>query len=905
MKKILSAEAQSLVVKLEGVLSRVENPARYLGGEGNGIDKDFDDCVGRMVLLFPDTYEVGMSNNGSRVLYHVVNREEDLLCETSFAPWMDMADEMRQAGIPLYSHESYTPLNEFDLVGISLQTELNYTNVPYVLELSGIPSWSAERGINDPFIVGGGPVMANPEPVADFYDFFVIGDGEVLAPAITRIVGAGRRANKDRITILTELAELKGIYVPSLMAIKLNEHGEWIPDEDAVAKGSYLRTKGVQRTWVEVLNKDDYPVQNLIPNGKLVHNRFSVEVMRGCTQGCRFCQAGYWYRPNRELQPDDVIEIAQKGLKATGEKELGLLSLSTADYSQVEKVTDILIDKEEFNNIDVSLPSLRANSFGQTLAQKVAAIKGGRSATFAPETGSERLRILINKTISDDDMYQAAENVYSSGFNNIKLYTMVGLPTENLEDMEAFCGLIQGLITIGQKHNRQNKVHASIGIMVPKPFTPMQWVGFMGKEKVMTHINFVRERFRKNKNVRISWTEWDEAHLESFYSRGDRSLAPMIYEAYQSGIVFESFRENFNYAKWNEIWEKYNVNQDRIFVERSHEETFPWDFIHAGTSKGYLKSEYKKMFLVDSAPVPDCKWGDSDCQKCGIPGNGLDTQLADTPKMEAPSRKPEEVRALFHERKHKLRDNYHYVIKYSKSELAKYLPHQNTMDFFSRAFTRMNITLKFSKGFSPRPLVQNLGALPLGLGTECEEVQVTLLDELPVDGTILSNLNAVFPRGLEVLDITRVENKKLRIPEEVSYSLEMSLDPSKVNSTIWGPQAELFPKTIALFEKGELPAVFNHRGKKNDIQDEVIEMSINVDGSLFFKLKVNSSGASVSPFVAVASFTGCTIDEARQTKITKKALYFETEDGRARIKRKRKRKVVPTVDTVVKEFIDE
>lgn len=880
MKKNLSQEAQDLVRKLEPILSRVENPARYLGGEGNGVDKDFDQCVGRMALLFPDTYEVGMSNNGSRILYHVINREPDLLAETSFAPWMDMGQELKDAGIPLYTHESYTPIHQFDLVGISLQTELNYTNVPYVLELSGIPAWSAERGLEDPFVVGGGPVMANPEPVADFYDFFVIGDGEVLAPQIVRIVGEGRRASKDRVSILTELAELKGIYVPSLMAIKLSDQGEWIPDTEAEAKGSYQRTKGIQRTWIDVLNKDDYPIDNLIPNGKLIHNRFSLEVMRGCTQGCRFCQAGYWYRPNRELEPDAVIEIAQKGLKATGEKELGLLSLSTADYSQVEKVTDILIDKEEFNHIDVSLPSLRANSFGQSLAQKVAAIKGGRSATFAPETGSERLRKIINKTISDNDMYQAAENVFSAGFNKIKLYTMVGLPTENLEDMEAFCGLIQGLVDIGKKHGNGNQVHAAVGIMVPKPFTPMQWVGFMPFDKTMEHINYVRERFRYNKNVRISWTEWKEAHLESFYSRGDRSIAPMIYEAYQEGMVFESFRENFNYDKWTEIWEKYDVNQDRIFGERSFDETFPWDYIHAGTSKGYLKNEYKKMFLVDSEPVPDCKWGESDCQKCGIPGNYLDTQLADTPKVEAPSRSAQEVRELFHERKHALKDNFHYIIRYSKNQLAKYLPHQNTMEFFSRAFTRLGIEMKYSKGFSPRPVIQNLGALPLGLGTECEEIQVTLLEELPLDGRTLSDLNAVFPRGLEVVEIIPSTNKKLRIPDVVTYTLDIDDLDKQLK----------FETAINQFASGELPAVENHRGKLVEVQSEVVAIQVTPQGLLEFKLKVNSSGASVSPFVAVASFVGCTIEESRQTTITKKELYFEQEGGRDRVKRKRKRK---------------
>jgi radical SAM superfamily enzyme YgiQ (UPF0313 family) len=279
---------------------------------------------------------------------------------------------------------------------------------------------------------------------------------------------------------------------------------------------------------VEVLNKEDYPVRNLVPHMKLVHERFSVEVMRGCTQGCRFCQAGYWYRPNRELNADAVVEISRAGLAATGETELGLLSLSTADYGPVEKVLDALIDQDDFEDISVSLPSLRANSFGQGLARKAAALSNGKSATFAPETGSERLRKMINKTISDQDMYEAAESVFANGFSNVKLYTMVGLPTENLDDMRAFCGLIDKLNTIAQKYNRRNTIHASIGILVPKPFTPMQWVPFHPEEEVMRHIRFVREAFKYVKSVRISWSDYGLAHVESFYSRGDRKLAPRI-----------------------------------------------------------------------------------------------------------------------------------------------------------------------------------------------------------------------------------------------------------------------------------------------------------------------------------------------------------------------------------------
>ncbi len=844
--------------KLEKILPKVENPARYMGGEANGSRKDFDEMVGTIALVFPDTYEVGMSNNGTRILYHIVNSAPDLLAELSFAPWMDMSKLMKENDVPLYTHESYTPINKFDVVGITLQTEMNYTNIPYILELSGIPAWSAERGEKDPFVVGGGPCMANPEPVADFYDLFVIGDGEVLAPTITRMIGQGRKEGKSRGELLIELSELHGVYVPSLLDVKLSDKKEWIPNLEA--KGSYKNTKGVKRTWVEVLDKENYPKNNIIPNTKLVHDRFAIEVMRGCTQGCRFCQAGYWYRPNRELEPDAVVEIAKAGLGSTGEKELSLLSLSTADYSQVENVTDKLIDDDFFHNVEVSLPSLRANSFGQSLAQKVAAIKGGRSATFAPETGSERLRKVINKTITDEDMYKAAHSVFKAGFNKIKLYTMVGLPTENLADMEAFCNLIQGLYDIGLQYGAHKQIHASIGILVPKPFTPMQWSGFMEREKVMSHIYFVKERFYRNKGVRITWTGWEEAHIETFFSRGDRSQSAMIYEAYQEGQVFESHSENHNYRLWTSLWEKYGYDQNRMFGERSFDEVFPWDFIHAGTSKPYLKAEYQKMYLTDTDFVYDCKWSKDDCNKCGVPGNYEDIQLANDPEVKAPNRSPDEVRELFQSRKDERPEKYRYMLVFEKRGLSKFLPHQNTMNFIERAFHRLKVPMNYSKGFSPRPKISNKGALPLGLETFCEELMVEFLEALPTVEVeeFLEKLNKIFPKGMKITKYTLHEEKKMPTPLTTLYHFD----------------GEYRPEALELYKKGELPNVVNHRGKEIAIQPQLAEV-YEADNKLYARAYVNISGTTISPFLIFASLLDVSLEDVRQLNMSKVSMSYE------------------------------
>jgi radical SAM family uncharacterized protein/radical SAM-linked protein len=842
--------------ELERILPFVKNPGRYIGGENNQVAKDPAGLLASMALVFPDAYELGMSHNGTKVLYHILNREPDLAAERAFAPMPDMADKLRERGLPLYTLESYRPISAFEAVGISLQTELNYTNVPYVLELGGIPAWAKDRAENDPFVIGGGPCMANPEPVADFFDLFVIGDGEILAAEVLRRIGQGRKAGWSREQILRDLAALKGIYVPRFLATVESPRGEIVPAVDG-SQGPYLRAKSIQRAWVEVLDKNDYPVRNLVPHVKLVHDRFSVEVMRGCTQGCRFCQAGYWYRPNRELNADAVVELARAGLAATGETELGLLSLSTADYGPVEKVMDALIDQDDFEDISLSLPSLRANSFGQGLARKAAALNGGKSATFAPETGSERLRKMINKTISDKDMYEAAEGVFKNGFHNIKLYTMVGLPTENLDDMRAFCGLIDNLNRIGQKYNRRNTVHASIGILVPKPFTPMQWVPFMEEEKVKEHIRFVREAFRYVKSVRISWSEYGLAHVESFYSRGDRRQSALIYEAYKRGMVFESFGEHFSYDGWKALWAENGYPQERMFRERALDEVFPWDFIHAGANKGFLKNEYKKMYVEDSAPVPDCKWGD--CQKCGIPGNGEDTRLSPMPeKHVAISRTPEEIKELADARKQKRGGIFPYHLIYSKAGLSRYIAHQNTLDIFERAFRRLRLPLNYSEGFNPRPVIKNTGAVPLGLESRKELLVIEFRQRLQGDpAEWCRRLSVLMPKGMEVVSLAPVGRARMPRIETITFRLGS-----------YSGGLEALEGGARRFAEGTYGRFAANRGKDIDLGSEIDSVWME-NGELCLKVKAQPSGAAISPYLAYAGLLGVEPEALRSEPIAK------------------------------------
>ena len=853
-----------ILEKLGVVLSAVESPARYMGGEANSVIKNAEQITGSMALVFPDLYEIGMSHNGTKVLYHCINREADLLCEVAFAPWFDMAKLMREHNIPLYTHATWSPVRDFDLIGISMQTELNFTNVPFVLELAQVPVWSRDRKDSDPLVVGGGPSVANPEPIADFFDLFVVGDGEELTPKLIRLVGAMRKDNVPRAEILRELSTLDGIYVPSLLPLKTKIEGEGIVGEVVPAEpatGSYTHTKGVKRIWVETLKPELYPVANLVANMPLVHDRFAIEVSRGCTQGCRFCQAGIWYRPARELPPDDVMDLAKLGLKATGERQIGLLSLSSADYGPIEKLTDAIIDDVYFDSVDVSLPSLRANSFGQSLAQKVAALKGGRSATFAPETGSERLRKVINKVLTDQEMIDAADSVFGSGFTKIKLYTMIGLPSENLEDMEAFCGLIEKLVAVGRKHNKGIMIQASVGILIPKPFTPMQWAPVMDREQVYEHLAYVRERFHKHKNVKVNWNDWNTTFLEGVYSRGDRRLAPLIYKAYQQDMIFESHGEKLRYEDWAKLWEENGYDPSWALEMRSETEVFPWDFLHVGVTKGYLLSEWHKMWIAESEAVPDCKWGS--CQHCGIPGNGSDTKLAQAPeKYPAPSRTPQEIVDLVNSRKPKHSDAFHYEFIFEKREISRFLPHQNTLGFFERSLARLGIPIKFSEGFSPKPRIHNTGALPLGLESLCEVVSIELLQKLPLHGEAytqtICDISKAFPTGMRIVEIRLLQTKlSKQMPDALEYQWMGVCDAAKI-------EQDFAHKTMMVVQ--------NHRGHEVDLNEHILKLDLERKGEqcvVTFLVKTNGQGNTVSPFTLLAGLLGVGDEETRKLRITK------------------------------------
>ena len=607
--------------RFEPFLLAVERPGRYLGLERNVVRKDLSAMDVTVCLAFPDAYEIGMSHTGTKILYEIVNRRAAWACERTYAPWTDFEAVLRRENVPLFSVESFAPVRDFDVLGFSLQSEMNYTNVPNMLDVAGIPVLAAERGDADPVVIGGGPCVANPEPLADFFDVFLIGDAEEALPVFLEAVAKTR--DLPRRERLLAFAACPGIYVPSLYDVT---YDATTGDGDRVA--SYVPNAPgvpaeVKRVWVEKLSADVYPEKPMVPSVDIVQDRLGLEIMRGCTQGCRFCQAGYWYRPVRELDPADVAKATKAFIDEAGWSEVGLLSLSSADYSQIEPLVACLAPELAKTKVSISLPSLRAEAFSVALADAVSEVRKS-GFTFAPETGSDRLRRVINKTFTNADMVKAADVAFGRGWDMIKVYTMIGLPTETEPDLDELVTLVKDILAQGRKHGVRPQVNVSVGCFIPKSFTPFQWFGFDGVENLERKIAYLKDRFRSVKGAKMTWHEPREAEIEAMLSLGDRRMSAAILEVWKRGGRFDAWSEHFSWERWTEALEAAGVPKSRHLRHKDLKETLPWDVVDASIRKPFLVVEWKKA--LKEMDTDDCKWGH--CYACGVPGNGEDTVLA-------------------------------------------------------------------------------------------------------------------------------------------------------------------------------------------------------------------------------------------------------------------------------------
>ena len=797
-------------------LLQVERPSRYLGGELGSICKPDAGIEVRMALAFPDVYEVGMSHIGFPILYNILNGIDWVAAERVYSPWADMEQWLRDQQQPLCSLESSRPLAEFDIVGLTLQYELSYTNLLTMLDLGGINLRRENRDDSAPLIVVGGPCAFNPEPLADFIDVALIGDGEEAVVELVELVRLGQQENWSREQLLVQLAKCEGFYVPSLFDITYQADG--CIETITPVQDDYIK---VTRRFIHDLDSAPFPTTPIVPFMQTVHNRVAMEIARGCTRGCRFCQAGYIYRPVRERSPEKLQELIGAAIQNSGYEEVSLLSLSSGDYTCIEPLLQQLMDKYAEERVSVSLPSLRVGSLTPALMEEVKKVRKS-GFTLAPEAGSERLRQVINKGISADDLLASTRTAYQLGWRLIKLYFMLGLPTETDADLEALINLAAQVKRSG-KGTGGNDVNVAVSTFVPKPHTPFQWEPQLGIEETLRKHRILRDGLRQKK-LRFKYHGAEASFLEGVFARGDRRLSVVLERAVELGCRFDGWWECFDFEKWQQAFADCNVDPEWYLRQRNENEVLPWDHIDCGISKKFFLHERNKAFA--EAATLDCR--DGVCHGCDL-CDFEQLKMRLTPLVENDDRpvKDDATLAPAEEQLTKVR------LKLTKHGRARMVGHLEYLKMFQRAVRRAQLPIRFSQGFHPSPKVSYLEALPMGISSDAELVDLELWRKVSVD-KLIADLNVQLPVGFKIIEAKIIPWKS------------PSPSASVVASCYCVPLPE--PMTVDLSERitrfldaTQVVIIRNVKGqeKEVDIRPDVIALSV-IESELLIELTKGS-----------------------------------------------------------------